>query len=152
MPATLLIVEELNSHPKLKALYTTPGNLSVALSDELASEQLQQTLEQTKKNYHGIHCTKRRQALALIKQHKPRVIIAEFVYSPTYGSQVSNFEALFATIQKHSPGSRFIALLYPENEVHYRQLRSGDRVNLTLKGNWQEQQLLDYLNALVVDE
>jgi len=64
-----------------------------------------------------------RKALAYIRNNQPGVVIAEFVYAPTYGSQLSNFEALFATLQTHSPKSRLIALVATQDRHHVAQLR-----------------------------
>ena len=51
-----------------------------------------------------------RKALAHIKSKQPDIIIAEFLFSPTYGSQLSNFEALFAGVQRNAPQAKIIAL------------------------------------------
>ena len=59
-----------------------------------------------------------RKALSLIKKLTPDVIVAEFVYAPTYGSQLSNFESLLASAQAHAPDTAFIALVH-QNDVHH---------------------------------
>ena len=63
-----------------------------------------------------------RKALSSIKQIKPQVIVAEFVYAPTYGSQLSNFESLFAAAQTYVPGANFIALTHKDDLHHYEQV------------------------------
>lgn len=59
-----------------------------------------------------------RKALALIKQQAPDVVVAEFIYAPTYGSQLSNFESLLGAAQAHAPQASFIALVH-KNDVHH---------------------------------
>ena len=66
-----------------------------------------------------------RKALSLIKQLSPEVIIAEFVYAPTYGSQLSNFESLFAAAQAYAPTARFIALVHKSDLPHLEKVISG---------------------------
>ena len=65
-----------------------------------------------------------RKALALIKQASPDIIVAEFVYAPTYGSQLSNFESLFAAAQNFAPHAHFIALIHGSDLVHLEKVRS----------------------------
>ena len=66
-----------------------------------------------------------RKALSLIKQIKPEVILAEFVYAPTYGSQLSNFESLFAAAQTFSPGSKFVALTHKDDLHHLEKVKTS---------------------------
>ncbi|MFV2056545.1 MAG: hypothetical protein ACC707_08750 [Thiohalomonadales bacterium] len=61
-----------------------------------------------------------RAALVVIKNSCPDVIAAQFIYSPTYGSQLSNFEALFAAIQCQSPKSKLIAYCHKEDRPHLK--------------------------------
>lgn len=63
-----------------------------------------------------------RKALSFVKKIKPDVIIAEFVYSPTYGSQLSNFESLFAAAQTTVPEAAFIALVHKEDVQHLKKV------------------------------
>jgi hypothetical protein len=65
-----------------------------------------------------------RNALALIKQHAPGIIVAEFVYAPTYGSQLSNFESLFAAAQTFAPTARFIALTHPNDLANLEKVKA----------------------------
>ena len=65
-----------------------------------------------------------RKALALIKQLSPDIIVAEFVYAPTYGSQLSNFESLFAAAQTYAPQACFIALSHKDDLVHLEKVKT----------------------------
>lgn len=64
-----------------------------------------------------------RKALGYLKKQKPAIVVAEFVYAPTYGSQVSNFEALYASLQTHSPATKLIALVDNSDLHHLDKLR-----------------------------
>jgi len=68
--------------------------------------------------------TSLRKALALIKQTTPDIVVAEFVYSPTYGSQLSNFESLFAAAQNYSNHTFFIALTHADDLHHMQKIIS----------------------------
>lgn len=63
-----------------------------------------------------------RKALALLKKQAPDVVVAEFIYGPTYGSQLSNFESLLATLQRHAPQAKLIAFLHKEDMPHLQRL------------------------------
>jgi hypothetical protein len=65
-----------------------------------------------------------RKAVALIKQTSPDVIVAEFVYAPTYGSQLSNFESLFAAAQAYSPQAHFVALCHKDDLIHLEKVKT----------------------------
>ena len=66
-----------------------------------------------------------RKGLSLIKQIKPDVIVAEFVYAPTYGSQLSNFESLFAAAQSFAPHANFVALVHKDDSDHFLKVSSN---------------------------
>ena len=66
-----------------------------------------------------------RKALSFIKQIKPDVIVAEFIYAPTYGSQLSNFESLFAAAQAYAPDANFIALVHKDDLTHLEQVSAN---------------------------
>jgi len=69
-----------------------------------------------------------RAALSVIKKQQPNLIAAQFIYSPTYGSQLSNFEALFAAIQCQSPDSKLIAFVNKENVQHLQRVAARGEV------------------------
>ncbi|MGD8639070.1 MAG: hypothetical protein PVF34_01165 [Gammaproteobacteria bacterium] len=64
-----------------------------------------------------------RKALSLIKKLTPDVIVAEFVYAPTYGSQLSNFESLLAAAQASAPDASFIALVHKNDMHHFNRVK-----------------------------
>ena len=65
-----------------------------------------------------------RQSLTTIRKNPPHVVIAEFIYGPTYGSQLSNFESLFACLQRNAPEAQLIALMDKDNRGHFERLQS----------------------------
>ena len=72
-------------------------------------------------------CKTLRDTLAKIKNIQPDIIIAEFIYSPTYGSQLSNFESLFAATQSFAPEATIFALTNKEDLQHIEKLMSDAR-------------------------
>jgi len=63
-----------------------------------------------------------RKALSQFKNIKPDIVVAEFIYAPTYGSQLSNFESLFATAQNYAKHTYFIALVHPDDLQHFEKI------------------------------
>jgi len=63
-----------------------------------------------------------RKALSLIKTISPDIVVAEFIYAPTYGSQLSNFESLFAAAQSYASHAHFIALTHPDDTQHIKKI------------------------------
>ena len=74
--------------------------------------------------YQVTSCKNLRKALSLIKQLSPEVIVAEFVYAPTYGSQLSNFESLFAAVQNFAPNADIIALAHQADLHHLEKVKT----------------------------
>ena len=73
-----------------------------------------------------------RKALTQIKRTKPDVIVAEFIYAPTYGSQLSNFESLLASLQTQAPTAKLIALVNKDDQTHFEKLRHRHPVDTVL--------------------
>lgn len=95
----LLSVVELGGYPDFTGLY----------------EQL---------GFNVVKANSMRKALTALKKQSPDVIVAEFIYGPTYGSQLSNFESLFAALQRDAPGAHLIAFMDKENTPHFDKLKT----------------------------
>ena len=104
----LLSIVELGGYPDFTAVYEQSG-------------------------YEVVKANSMRKALAVLKKQTPAVIVAEFIYGPTYGSQLSNFESLFAALQsaagRHTsvyttPAVHLIALMDKHNRQHFDKLKS----------------------------
>lgn len=93
----LLSVVELGGYPDFSVLYRQAG-------------------------FEVVQANSMRKALALVKQVAPEVVVAEFIYAPTYGSRISNLESLIAGIQSCCPQSRLIVFLDRENRGHLESL------------------------------
>lgn len=83
--------------------------------------------------YQVVKANSMRKALAMLKKQTPAVIVAEFIYGPTYGSQLSNFESLFAALQSsahnasaspEAPPPRLIAFMDKHNRPHFDKLQA----------------------------
>jgi len=74
--------------------------------------------------YQTTSCKSLRKALTLVRQLKPEVIVAEFVYAPTYGSQLSNFESLFAAAETFAPQAQLIALTHQADLAHLDKVKA----------------------------
>ena len=92
-PKTLLSVVGPVASPRLQTLYRSLG-------------------------FTVISANSTRKALTQIKNNKPDIIVAEFLFSPTYGSQLSNFEALLAGVQRDAPRAKIIALYDKKDQAH----------------------------------
>lgn len=78
----------------------------------------------TKLGYEVVKANSMRKALSTIKKRRPDVIVAEFIYGPTYGSQLSNFESLFASLQRDAPHAKLVALLNKDDAQHLDRLKT----------------------------
>jgi len=103
----------------------------VLLSQSVALVPLQKKLTREFPSLSLHYFSDLRKTLNFIKKNRPIIVIAEFIYAPTYGSQLSNYEALCATIQRHSVGSKFIALVSASDQHHL------DRLNDNVRIDWQ---------------
>lgn len=74
-----------------------------------------------------------RKGLATLNRLQPEIIVAEFNYLPTYGTQLSNVESLLAKLQRSSPDSRVILFYHRERSEHLQQLCSRFPVFATLE-------------------
>ena len=72
--------------------------------------------------YQVITTPSMRKALGLLKQHKPDVITAEFIYSPMYSARISNLESLFAALQGRQLSPQLIVFINKEEQHHLAKL------------------------------
>ena len=95
---SLLSIVELGGYPNLTALYKQCGySVSVVNTTRKALSHIKK---------------------ASAKQNPPDVIVAEFIFSPTYSSQLSNFEGLLAGVQRDAPDVKIIALYHKKDKPH----------------------------------
>ncbi len=66
-----------------------------------------------------------RKATPLLKQLKPEVVIAEFIYAPMYGTRLSNLESLVAGIQMYCPEAKLIIFYDKSDEARLQRLRES---------------------------
>jgi len=93
-----------------------------------------------------------RKALSLIKQIKPDVIVAEFVYAPTYGSQLSNFESLFAAAQSFAPRANFLAMVHRDDSDHFAKVSSNVSNCRVLTQPVKTSDLADSIDAILMSK
>lgn len=101
---TLLAIIEQGGYPDFSALYDSLG-------------------------YKVITVPSMRKALSMIKQHKPDVITAEFIYSPMYSARISNLESLFAALQSQRLKPQILIFTEREKQHHLDKL---DKIDLDL--------------------
>jgi hypothetical protein len=63
-----------------------------------------------------------RKALSVVRDWEPDIVVSEFRYSPTYGSQLGNLESIIAALQRHVPGVRLIVLYDRDRQEQLQQL------------------------------
>lgn len=88
-----------------------------------------------------------RKALALIKQHKPDIITAEFIYSPMYSARISNLESLFAALQSQQLNPQLFIFIDKEEMHHLNKLEMQHYVSRALCYPINEEQILNCLNV-----
>ena len=95
---TLLAVIEQGGYPDFSSLYQAAG-------------------------FQVIKVSSTRKALGQIKRQPPSLVVAEFLYSPTYGTRISNFEALAAGLACSAPAARLLALVDRDKLDHLEKIR-----------------------------
>lgn len=98
--------------------------------------------------YQVTSCKTLRKALALVKQLSPEVIVAEFVYAPTYGSQLSNFESLFAAAETFAPEAQLIALVHQTDLNHFKKVKGRNTRCIALSIPVSTKNMENCLNSL----
>ena len=96
---TLLSIVELGGYPNLTPLYEDAG-------------------------FNVVSTNTMRKALNQLRRLRPELIVAEFIYGPTYGSQLSNFESLYAALQTLDPPAKLIALVNKNDQTHFLTVSS----------------------------
>ena len=104
---TLLAIVEQGGYPDFTALYESFG-------------------------YQVITTTSMRKALGLLKQCKPDVITAEFIYSPMYSARISNLESLFATLQNRQINPLLLVFIDYEATHHLAKLPLPEYISHTV--------------------
>ncbi len=90
-----------------------------------------------------------RKGLSLCKKHKPDIVVAEFIYAPTYGSYICNLESLFAFLQRSKPDTKLVVFIEKEHLHHLAKV--ADRFPIAavlthpIQSHEVEQQLLAHL-------
>lgn len=97
--------------------------------------------------YRVITTPSMRKALGLLKQHKPDVITAEFIYSPMYSARISNLESLFAALQSQQLSPQLFIFIDKEELHHLHKLEMQHYVSHTLTYPIYAEKLLDCFDA-----
>ncbi|HEB58480.1 MAG TPA: hypothetical protein ENJ01_04595 [Gammaproteobacteria bacterium] len=82
--------------------------------------------------YEAIIVSSMRKGLTEIRKRQPQVVVAEFIYNANFPNRISNFETLFAGLQKDCPAAHLVALLYPEDRPQLERLRERFPLHATL--------------------
>ncbi len=123
MARTLLSIVELGGYPNFSALYRSAG-------------------------YEVVAANSMRKALALMKKHRPNVIVAEFNYQSDFRDRTSNLDSLLATLQTRCPEAKVIVFFEKEHERHLDRLRARFPIHATLSFPIDEAQVSDTLSRL----
>jgi len=97
--------------------------------------------------YKVITAPSMRKALAMIKQHKPDTITAEFIYSPMYSARISNLESLFASLQNQQLNPQLFIFIDKEELHHLNKLEMQLYVSHVLTYPINEENILNCLNV-----
>jgi len=116
----LLSIVELGGYPNLSGRYSAAG-------------------------YQVIAASSMRKALALLKRHQPRVIVAEFNYQSDFRDRTSNLDSLLATLQTRCPEARVIVLYEQGHAIHLERLLGRFPVFAALSFPVDQDALMDAL-------
>ena len=118
MSRTLLSIVELGGYPNFSSLYHGAG-------------------------YEVIIASSMRKALALIKKHRPDVIVAEFNYQSDFRDRTSNLDSLLATLQTRCPEARVVVFFEPAQAEHLQRLLSRFSIHAALSFPIDQAQLAE---------
>ncbi len=104
---TLLSIVELGGYPNFSSLYRSAG-------------------------YEVVTASSMRKALALIKKHRPDVIVAEFNYQSDFRDRTSNLDSLLATLQTRCPEARVVVFFEKAQAEHLQRLLARFSVHAAL--------------------
>ncbi len=85
-----------------------------------------------------------RKAQAWLKQHQPRVVVAEFYVDPQFRDRLSNLESLLATLQRYGTQAKVIVFI----DHHYLSRLEGVKQRYPIFGALEfpiQEALLDEL-------
>lgn len=98
------------------------SGFSIDLSALCDSNEIQQTrIQQTS-------FSTNRKLIAQLKKTEPDYIIAEFIYSPSLGTQISNLDGLLGSVERYCQKTQLI--IYTESR--YREMLESIRKKFTL--------------------
>ena len=103
---TLLSIVELGGYPNFTSVYAEAG-------------------------YQVVMVRSLRKALAAIKKHQPKVIVAEFNFQSDFRDRTSNLESLLAAVQRQ-PHTKIIVFYESQYSVQFERLRSRFSINAAL--------------------
>lgn len=124
---TLLAIVEQGGYPDFSSLYESLG-------------------------YKVITASSMRKALSLLKQHKPDIITAEFIYNPMYSARISNLESLFATLQSQQLNPQLLIFIDKEEQHHLDKLDKAHLDIITLTYPVLEDAISECLSTASVHE
>ena len=117
---TLLSIVELGGYPNFSSLYRGAG-------------------------FEVITASSMRKALALVKRHRPDVIVAEFNYQSDFRDRTSNLDSLLATLQTRCPEARVVVFFEKAQAQHLQRLLARFSVHAALSFPIDQAQLADSL-------
>ena len=115
---TLLAIVELGGYPNFSSLYRDAG-------------------------YEVVTANSMRKALALIKRHRPDVIVAEFNYQSDFRDRTSNLDSLLATVQTRCPEARVVVFFERAQAEHLHRLMTRFPVHAALSFPIDQAQLAE---------
>jgi DNA-binding NarL/FixJ family response regulator len=89
-----------------------------------------------------------RKAIAWLRKHRPKVVVADFYFQPDFRDRVSNLESLLATLQS-MPEVKTIVLYDPAHQVALDKVRQRFHIDAALPVPVQDEALRQALADLI---
>lgn len=93
-----------------------------------------------------------RKGLARLKKSHPAVVVAEFIYSPTYGTKLSNIDSLFGGLERLRPAPKLIVFLDRRDDRHLDALNVQHDIFARLYHPVREAELREALQRALMSE
>ena len=91
-----------------------------------------------------------RKALSMLKKFQPDLLVAEFQYTSQFRDRDSNLDTIMSQIVSHSSHTEVMALVEPEQKIHFERLKSRfDNIHGALYFPFEESELTQAVLSLL---
>jgi hypothetical protein len=99
------------------------------------------------KTIHQINFPSNRKLIAQVKKAEPDFILAEFIYSPSLGTQISSLDGILGTVERFCEQTRLIIYTEPRYREQLESVRTKFYIDHVLEYPVQKNELCSILTS-----